>query len=79
MQEEKAFIVSMQTAEDEPDYMTVIVHHSDCRIATEFAKNYFGDQSVDFRNRYRVTYLCSDFNGNHTFEIKKASRERKGN
>ncbi len=36
----------------------------------EFAKNYFGDQSVDFRNRYRVTYLCSDFDGNHTFEVK---------
>jgi hypothetical protein len=44
----------------------VIVNHSDCTEATLWARGYFDDGS------YRIEYVESDFEGNHTF--RRASR-----
>ena len=39
----------------------VIVNHSDCREATDWTREYFSLGSV--------SYVCSDFEGNHTFDV----------
>lgn len=38
----------------------VVVNHSDCRTATDWTREYFSLGAV--------RYVCSDFEGNHTFE-----------
>ena len=38
----------------------IVVKHPDCREAAEVAREYFSPLFV--------SYICSDFNGKHTFE-----------
>jgi hypothetical protein len=47
----------------------VVIHSNDCYEATDYARNYFGDRLTDYRNRNEVTYLHSDFEGNHTYHV----------
>jgi hypothetical protein len=49
--------------------LDVVIHSEDCRDATQFAREYFGDHRIDYRNRNTVEYLCSDFEQNHTYHV----------
>jgi hypothetical protein len=52
----------------------VVIHCENCQTATEYARGYFGDYRGDFRNRNRVEYLYSDFDGNHTYHVTLNAR-----
>lgn len=57
---DRPFIVEVINDTDSKDF-TVGIHHNDCSQATTWVREYFGRRAVE--------YLCSDFDGNHTYRI----------
>jgi len=58
---ERPFIVRFENQTSHHDF-DVVIHHPDCKTATEWTYGYF--------DLLRIEYLNSDFDGNHTFRMR---------
>lgn len=72
----KPYKVSITQDVANPRIMDVVIHATDQQEAQKYARNYFGDFRVDYRNRNVVTYVCSDFDFNHTYHVEPRVGER---
>jgi len=59
--QDKPFIVKFENKSDAFNF-DVVVRHENCDVAREWTKQYFG--------MLTVSYLCSDFDHNHTFSVR---------
>jgi hypothetical protein len=65
MRSERPFIVRFENQTDAYTF-DVVINSDSCSEATEWARGYFG----------QVTYLHSDFDGNHTYHRERQGIER---
>jgi hypothetical protein len=63
----RPYVVAFENSTDAS--FDVIVNYANQSEALVFARDYFGGMRTDYRNKNRVEYLYSDFDGNHTYRV----------